>query len=481
MYFRENYKRLPSILRVSDEEMKKKTVSAIAFLFVLLFSTLTAALHFGTVQASTNFNGIISSDTTWTKANSPYVFSGPVAVNNGVTLTIEAGTTVNMGSYYLQVNGTLNARGNNDDKIYFSGRIIFTSSSSNWNELTATGCIIEHAVLSAPVEINNASPKINNNSFTNTNSLYFIISVSEGSPIISNNILTDSGISSGGYVGSPTILNNTIINGEVAFSGEGSPIISNNTVTRGGVVDGFGIGVLGNNNAFVSGNIISGCQKGILISGSPTVQRNLIINNDLGIVVNPAATPLIQNNTITNSSVGIKLRSLPAVIVYNNIQDYGQNSIYLDGTSSNIDATYNWWGTTDASSINRTIYDFKNDFNLGTVNFVPFLTEPNPQAPTIPTLSPSPTSTSAPTQIPTNTISPSPNTTATPTQTPTPSQSSPPNQSPTTSSSPAQNSTAPPATPQGWFSGTVIAIITALIVIIALLVAILAVVLRKRR
>ncbi len=51
--------------------------------------------------------------------------------------------------------------------------------------------------------------------------------------------------------------------------------------------------------------------------------------------------------------------------------------------------------------INQSIYDFKNDFNVGTVYFVPFLTEPNPQAmpnpnaplPTIPTDSPSPSPT----------------------------------------------------------------------------------------
>jgi len=59
----------------------------------------------------------------------------------------------------------------------------------------------------------------------------------------------------------------------------------------------------------------------------------------------------------------------------------------------------NWWGTTNTQAINQSIYDFKDDFNLGTVNFVPFLTAPNPQAPVF--LAPAPTSTPTPSASPT--------------------------------------------------------------------------------
>ena len=66
-------------------------------------------------------------------------------------------------------------------------------------------------------------------------------------------------------------------------------------------------------------------------------------------------------------------------ITNNNIEDNLQYSLRLGST--NISATNNWWGATHTQAINQTIYDFKNDFNLGIVNFVPFLNEPNPQAP----------------------------------------------------------------------------------------------------
>ena len=46
----------------------------------------------------------------------------------------------------------------------------------------------------------------------------------------------------------------------------------------------------------------------------------------------------------------------------------------------NITASNNWWGTTDISTINQTIYDNKNNPSVGTVTFEPILTLSNPFA-----------------------------------------------------------------------------------------------------
>ena len=70
----------------------------------------------------TNVNGIINSDTTWIKANSPYNLTVPVTVSPGVTLTIEPGTIVDANYLnYLQINGTINARGTTNEPINFNG------------------------------------------------------------------------------------------------------------------------------------------------------------------------------------------------------------------------------------------------------------------------------------------------------------------------------------------------------------------------
>ena len=61
----------------------------------------------------------------------------------------------------------------------------------------------------------------------------------------------------------------------------------------------------------------------------------------------------------------------------NNIVSNSVNSI--TATTANVDAENNWWGTIDTQTINQTIYDLKIDPTLGTISFVPFLTQPSQQ------------------------------------------------------------------------------------------------------
>jgi hypothetical protein len=116
-----------------------------------------------------------------------------------------------------------------------------------------------------------------------------------------------------------------------------------------------------------------------------------------------------------------------ATITQNNIYSNGQN-IHLT-EQYDIDAVNNWWGTADINAINQTIWDRKNDpVNLGTLNFVPYLSEPNPNAPSIIssiTIQPTPTLpviTPTPTSTPNSTVTIEPSTNPTPywtnTQTP---------------------------------------------------------------
>jgi hypothetical protein len=86
--------------------------------FVFLFTLLFAHQAF----AITNLNNTnISSDTTWTKAESPYVVSGFVTIQNGAVLNIEPGVVVKF-SWYSGINnyGKIQALGTTNDKIYFT-------------------------------------------------------------------------------------------------------------------------------------------------------------------------------------------------------------------------------------------------------------------------------------------------------------------------------------------------------------------------
>jgi hypothetical protein len=462
-----------------------KRLALLVITMTLLLSILVETMHFGIAQASTNVGGIISSNTTWTKASSPYNLLGPTLVSSGVTLTIEAGATVNLNTYYLQVDGTLNAIGTSTDTVYINssavnaGRIEFTASSTSWNEQSGSGCIIENAVIDQTViSTKNCSVKISGNTFNDNADMMHenvAITTNGGSSIISNNnfnggldisdsstifnniitggigiyggspVVTKNTISGGSsyfYIGrdwdrdyytiaiehqcSPTLTNNTI-DGSIAFNMNGNgyaynvfnALISSNTI-NGGIAIGDGSGTV-----VIANNVISGSGISANSAVSTTISNNLIINADIGLQIGDAT---VQNNTIANNQVAISLNSaVSPTIVWNNIENSSQYNIKLASTSNNINASNNWWGTADTQAINQTIYDFKYDFNLGTVNFVPFLTEPNPEAmpalnAPMPTPKPEQTPTPTPEQTPSTSPTPAPEQTPTSTPTQEPSQ-----------------------------------------------------------
>jgi hypothetical protein len=401
-----------------------------AFLITILIGglILVNVMHFGTAQA-TEVTGIISSDTMWTKANSPYNLTSSITVAPEVTLTIEPGTIVQLNEYHIQINGTLIARGTSSDPINFHGgtpistggwaittednaySIVFSPASTNWSQQTQSGCIIENAVIGNFV-VNGGSPKISNSFLVN-------IDIWGGTPEISNNTVV-GGI--GVYAGSALIANNTVSqqyhyffeliaqrydrnNNVIIITRKATPFVSGNviignisqveqgigfetenaTITNNTIYGCYGAAIgfyEGTGNATISGNIIYDCSYGISLNETGrlysnhnavvTIQRNLICNTTLGIDSTLPVT--VENNTIKNNNVGIAT-SAPLSVTYNNIEGNNQ-SVYLS-SPNNLNATNNWWGTTDPQAISQSIHDFDDDATLGKVTFVPFLTELN--------------------------------------------------------------------------------------------------------
>jgi hypothetical protein len=381
----------------------------------------------GSVKASTSFNGLINRDTTWTKANSPYQLTSNVAVATGVTLTIEPGVTVNFKDLYIRVNGTLICRGTSQDKITLNGgELQFSEVNKGWNEETGSGSIIEQSQINF-IRIDYSSPKI-------VDSTIGEIQITGGAPIIENNIIGDGTAAlslerettakisnnSIGYVhgdsvymdlynGNPLLVNNIIAGGIQVSGYSSSPIIANNSISSSYpangnalesiIIDGCsvilsgnhlsgGVFVLGDSqiiggysgSATISNNVFSG--GGIRVAGTATIQNNLI-QNVAGPAILLSDFAVIHNNTISNNQIGIEsyldVDDANPIITYNNIVDNSQNSIYLH-SYLDYNMSYNWWGTTDSNIISQSIYDNKNDFNLGTVNYMPFLPEKNSQA-----------------------------------------------------------------------------------------------------
>ncbi|MGB9960451.1 MAG: hypothetical protein ACPLKQ_08070 [Candidatus Bathyarchaeales archaeon] len=398
--------------------MVRMKISVTASIIALLLSALVITVSFDRVNAATNVRGIINSDTTWTKSNSPYNLTGNILVDSGVTLTIEAGAVVNFNCYYMrvngsleiqpgvilnfksavgiQVNGVMTARGTRNNPIHVNGiayyyawitpasysSIVFSQASAKWNEQTGSGCIMENVILnSTAIEIH-GSPRISSNTFVNNSR----ITVYGGSPIISKNT----------------------INGRISING-GSPIISNNCIKHGQIFyysDQF------EDNVTVIGNVISGSSEGIWflggsVGGHALIERNLIANNDVGIrIFNPNTDDLktlltIRKNTIVNNTVGIQLENrYSPTIINNNIYNNSANIKLSGSASKDINVTYNWWGTTETQSISQSIIDFEEDFNLGKVVYVPFLASPNAEAPAATYIPPADSPTPPPSQEP---------------------------------------------------------------------------------
>ena len=88
--------------------------------FTVLIAFVLVSINL--LQAQTNVSGNITTNTTWTKAASPYNLTSNVIVDNGATLTVEPGVVVEAkGHIYLSVLGKIIAVGTEADSIYFKG------------------------------------------------------------------------------------------------------------------------------------------------------------------------------------------------------------------------------------------------------------------------------------------------------------------------------------------------------------------------
>ena len=305
--------------------------------------------------------GVITSDSTWSVAGGPYLVTGDVTVQSGVTLTVEAGVEIRFlpnrddqgGSRSeIRVNGTLEAVGTETDSIRWTlqsaephpgewGGIRLVSQGSgnlayNVIRYASTGVLFSYyGMVSASL----THSRISNN---NTG---IRISEAEGVEIRQNVISGNSTGVSVNYADSLTLYDNIIMNN-----------------------DEYGVH---------------------LEMSDATVDSNRITNNYIGLYISNyyggLSTPTILHNTITeNSYYGIYTYGEVAPLVNNNnLNDNGQYAFY-NYSSHEIDAKLNWWGTVSTAEMDAggnpkdisAIYDFYDESTRGLVNYAGWLVEP---------------------------------------------------------------------------------------------------------
>jgi parallel beta-helix repeat protein len=187
----------------------------------------------------------------------------------------------------------------------------------------------------------------------------------------------------------------------------------------------------------------------VIYGGNNTVRDNEITDNDWGVYIGSEDGDLVEGNTlsgntreqirlaskvnariernnIATSSDGILLKEVTAdsLVIIGGSPDkantfagpFGDPDYYvqLDCASENtVDATYNWWGSTNRTDIANRIFNDEDDMGVectapddvkGAVVFHPWATGPAPTPTPSPT--PSPTATATATSTPTPTATP---------------------------------------------------------------------------
>jgi hypothetical protein len=382
----------------------------------------------------------------------------------GATLTIQPGVTVDFGSYYMLVNGTLIADGTSNNKITltaanpasgtYSQQIQFNPSNTN--------SIIQNADADqVSILAKGCSLTISDNLFENPQRLA-IQCTNGATATISGNVFQnvfDEGISVGG---SSTVTGNLF---NITTGWATAIVAHENAYVSGNQILGFYRGVMSDGSGTIEGNVIENCiECGIVSQGSATIQQNYISNSQVGISFGSGN---VHDNTLVNNQVGVMLWSSASGFIDNSIVGSTRYSANIT-ISSNANVPNNWWGTTDINAINQTIWDFKDDFTLGVVNFTPVLNAPSSGAPTSPTINiTAPASTTSSQHSQTNPT----NSTATSTATPSSSTR------PVTTQNAVQN---PILSQLGSSNLIQLATLIALVVVALLLAALIILTIRKR-
>jgi len=253
---------------------------------------LTGAALLNISSSSTNmtadfypnaWDGTIPSNTTWTSDRNPYYIIDDLAVDEGVTLTVNSGVIVNVFSgdnIELIVNGTLNANGATFQSVDNPG------TNNDWlgirvnNNATIQNCTIKNAYYGIKT-YNCGSVTISTNTFNTCNKGIFIDG-GGSSPQVSSN--TFSYCSGGIYVDftPASITGNTVNNvtgcGYFIAGPTSTGTFSNNDVYSALNGMDFRIGA----PTVVTGSHVEGCSNSCfyVASGVPVISPNNEIDRD---------------------------------------------------------------------------------------------------------------------------------------------------------------------------------------------------------
>jgi hypothetical protein len=363
---------------------KSLNIFCLTYLFLILLSSSPAL-------ADTYVSGNITADTTWSKANSPYIVTRTVQVYPGATLTIDPGVTIkfNQGTG-LVIGHKLIAIGTEQENITFTSNteapgfedwigLYFTDTSIDAsfddNGQYVDGCILKYCNIEQGngIRIESSSPYITQNKIQynwmcpHGGCCHGTISLNYSSSIIEQNEITnnkaDAAICSS--YSSSYIVNNIFTNNTSHNGGEGA-------VVR--LTDCNQNHTFNNNEMFDNDS-----DNGLRTSQCPgSILNNVIENSGTALLSSSACyyntTSFVNNEFIAreNHLAILLFAACSDIFAFHNNNISSETGYSIEnGVPYEIDATNNWWGTTITSIIDANIYDYYDDFTLGKVNYQP--------------------------------------------------------------------------------------------------------------
>jgi hypothetical protein len=273
----------------------------------------------GQVVAQLNVSTNITENTVWTTANSPVTIQNTIIVADGVSLTIDAGVTVQFDAgASMLVDGALIADGTEADRILFTSSA-GTPAPGDWGSIefrntTSVGSVVNYVT----VEYGAGADR--------TGMIFYTTGAFGVN--ISNSLFRFSNVHGINLrASSPSIT--------------ASEFSENNGY---GIFTDLSLGY-SIDNSLIHSNAVGGIR--VPINSQAEITQSTITNNPVGILIDNGGRPSILDNQIIDNQVGIRIievGSTKPVITDNTIAgniDYGAENLGL----VILDARFNFWGS----------------------------------------------------------------------------------------------------------------------------------------
>ncbi len=310
-------------------------------------------------HSDTNVGGNITSATTWTLANSPYVVTDTIYVYLSARLTIEAGVTVRFNSGTAlwvghpsadnssNYRGGLTAEGTSDAKITFTSSsgsnegwqgIIFGPRSDDYVSSSLNYCIVENAG-----ETNHLGEQSNIH-------LYY---TGQGNAVLLNQVEINDGAGAGLFTQYSTLdLSDSTVAGNAGHGLYSENSILNTTNTFAISNDGHGCYISGSAGTFDGGSVAENGGHGIMAeSTSSTTFSDMTIsgNGGYGVYVDDFQSHIDVHGSTFNNNTEYPARISAQSTIYENLFSNTQKTgiELIGGTLADRNARWYLPGTGD--------------------------------------------------------------------------------------------------------------------------------------